>query len=69
MRAVHAVPAESSAGHRADRRCPCGPIAMRDLNTGMLNVWKHRTPTRAAEPLDANQRAAARDFARWADAE
>ena len=41
---IHAVPAESNAGHQADRRCPCGPIAMRDLNTGQVSIWRHRPP-------------------------
>jgi hypothetical protein len=41
---VHAVPAESSTGHRMDRRCACGPIAMRDLATGRVDILRHRTP-------------------------
>ena len=39
--AIHAVPAESSAGHRASRDCDCGPVAMRDLATGQVCVWRH----------------------------
>lgn len=50
MRAIDAVPAESSAGHRAGRDCPCGPVAMRDLATGSVNVWRHRTPPTPIAP-------------------
>lgn len=44
MSDVHAVPVESSAGHSANRLCPCGPVVMRDLSTGMTTVWRHRSP-------------------------
>lgn len=41
MRAVDAVPVESSAGHRPGRDCDCGPVAMRDLATGAVSIWRH----------------------------
>lgn len=40
-RPVDAVPVETSAGHRAGRDCPCGPVAMRDLTTGQVSIWRH----------------------------
>lgn len=40
-RPIDAVPAESSVGHKAGRDCPCGPVAMRDLATGTVSIWRH----------------------------
>ena len=65
MKDVHAVPADSSGSHKASRQCKCGPTAMRDLATGYLTVWRHRTPPKPAEPLDPLQLAARRDLAKW----
>lgn len=63
---IHAVPAESSAGHRGDRRCPCGAKPYRDLNTGRLDLWVHRQPPPA--PPGPRERQAQRDFERFAAA-
>ncbi len=41
-RDVHAYPAERPGPHKADRRCPCVPIAYRDMATGTLTVYVHR---------------------------
>lgn len=50
MRAVDAVAVESSAHHRPGRDCPCGPVAMRDLATGCVSVWRHRSPSTSIPP-------------------
>ncbi len=45
MTDIHAVPFDSG-GHRAHRGCPCGPVAMSDLNAGGTKrvVFVHRRP-------------------------
>ncbi len=68
-RAIDAVPAESSAGHRPGRDCPCGPTAMRDLATGSVSIWRHRVPPhpkpRRLTPDDALDRWAGPDGAAY----
>ena len=69
IRPVDAVPASSSAGHRAGRDCPCGPVAHRDLATGSISVWVHR-PLTGLDTIECSaysehQRYHRRDGDRW----
>lgn len=48
---IHVTPYEPDrVSHRADRRCPCGPKAARDMLEPANVVWVHRNPP-AARPV------------------
>lgn len=59
MRPIDAVPVESSAGHKAGRDCDCGPVAMRDLATGSVSIWRHHRflPDKHELPTGGNAKA------------
>ena len=56
---IHATDPDRPGEHRIARQCPCGPRPFRDLSTGALRVWVHRTPPKPTTP---SERAARRDF-------
>ncbi len=37
----HAVEWTDHGDHRAEARCPCSPVAMRDLNEPAVTIWRH----------------------------
>lgn len=58
---VHATDPDRAGEHRADRRCSCGPKVWRDLSTGRLTVWLHRSPvqTRSLQAFEPDSRSTA----------
>ena len=61
-RPLHAVPAETSKGHRVSPHCLCGPVAMRDLETGELVIWRHH-PYQTSDTADRKEPEVSRESA------